>query len=92
MANLTLLGFEGICKTLELWTRKVIESCKQNLVGHSRSLETMEPRYIWTVEAQFKRFQRGTILATGPEAISVIFWGENVAAFCLCVKNLPKTI
>lgn len=35
MDNLTLLLFGGIWKTLEVWTRKMAESCRQRLLGGS---------------------------------------------------------
>jgi hypothetical protein len=40
------------------------------------------------MEAQFKRCQRGTTIATGPETILVISGQRMWLLFCLCPKNL----
>lgn len=34
VTNLTMLGLGGMGKTLGLWTRKAVESCKQSLMDH----------------------------------------------------------
>lgn len=39
--------------------------------------------------AYSKRFQKGTILATGLETSFVMFW-QIMARFCSCAKNLPE--
>lgn len=46
----------------------------------SRNLKTIILRLVWTMEAQLKRFQWGTILVTELETIRVIFWQKNMAA------------
>lgn len=49
---------------------------------------------MWTVEAQLKKFQRGTIFATEVEKIPVILLAKKEKegggpAFFPCSKNLP---
>jgi hypothetical protein len=66
-------GLWGMRKSLELWTKKVVESCKQNLMGHRiRNVEDLSAES--TVESQLPKFPRGIILAAGLEINLVIFW------------------
>lgn len=52
----------------------------------------MMPRAMKTVDAQFKRFQRGTTLVTNLEAILVIFQQKKIWFFSYPdPKNLPET-
>lgn len=48
-------------------------------------------RVMKTVDAQRKRFQRGTILATNLEPILLIFWQKMWFVFYPCTKNLSET-
>lgn len=46
---------------LELWTRKPVKRFKWGLTD--RNVKTVLLRAMWVMEAQLKRFQRGTVLA-----------------------------
>lgn len=40
ITSLTMLLFQGMQKTMDLWTREVVECCKWGLTGHpSRNLD-----------------------------------------------------
>lgn len=69
-----------ILKNFGGWTRKSCH-CKQSFIDcHSRNQTRIMLRAMWTVEARFKRFQRGTLLTPGLETNLGIF-GKRVAAF-----------
>lgn len=70
-------------KSLGLWTKKVGESCKQNLTGHHiRIIEDHSAES--TVETQLKRFPRAAILAAGLEMVLVISWQRICRWFFVC--------
>ena len=54
VTDLTMLFVGEIRNALELWTRKLVEYCKQ--VYPAIQVALKEP--CWTVDVQFKRFQR----------------------------------
>lgn len=67
------------------------ECCKQGFKGRSsRRLEDISAETNMTIEAQIKRIQGGTILATRLETGLVIFGQKNTSSFCPCPKNLPE--
>lgn len=47
-------------------------------------------RTVCTLEAQHNSFQRGAVLATGLEAIPVIFSAKNLDTVCPSPENLPE--
>jgi hypothetical protein len=68
------------------------EHCKLGLKGHSRrSLEGNSAKNNGDYRDPAKKScQRGTILATGLRYPACDILVKNVAAFCLCPKNLPE--
>lgn len=60
------------------------------LVGHpSRAWKTVVLRAIWSVEAQVKGIQRGTILTAGLQTMHVMFW-QRMCFALVHRKKLPE--
>ena len=92
MKNLTFL------KTLELWTRKVVEWCKQKLMAILvEAWKVIVPRVLQIVPSgRLMRFTRKvrTLLVTGIEGIHIILyqiiWLSSACALKTCLDQYFK--
>lgn len=86
VTGVSMLSFGGLWKTMGLWTRKVIEHCKQAIL--TGAWKTVVQRAVYTMKAKLKKFQRKTILVIGDYSCGIL--ANNIAPFYPCTEILPK--
>lgn len=76
MTGLTVLFVVGLQKTLELWTRKVVECFYWSLLSHLRKSMIKSAKSDRNYDSLNQEIQRGRLLSSGLKTVLVIFGKE----------------